>query len=65
MTNTKLLSDLIKKNGYTESNFARLIGLTSDVFKARMNDGNFGVIQVSRIYDVLNLPPYNDVFVFD
>lgn len=65
MVNTQLLVDTIQKNGYSKNSFAHAIGLSPKTFKKRLIDGNFGVVQVSKIYDILNLPTYNDIFIFD
>ena len=56
MTNTKLLSEEIRKNGYTMESLANEIGLSrTGLFNKMHNITEFRISEINKISTVLNL----------
>lgn len=62
MIKTNELRGIIAKNGYTQSDVARMIGITPKTFYEKMKIGVFGSDEIEVMIDKLNIDDPNSIF---
>lgn len=62
MIKTDELRGIIAKNGYSQSDIARKIGITPKTFYEKMKNGVFGSDEIQIMIDTLNIDNPSTIF---
>ena len=62
MVNTNMLRGVIAQNGKTQSDVAKMIGMTPKTFYMRMKKGVFGSDEIQIMIDKLNIDNPMEIF---
>ena len=62
MVNTAELRGVIAKNGKTQSDVAKMLGMTPKTFYLRMSKGVFGSDEIQTMIDELHIDNPMDIF---
>ena len=62
MINTNELRGIIAKNNKTQSDIAKMIGITPKTFYLRMRKGEFGSDEIQIMIDKLNIDNPMEIF---
>lgn len=62
MIKTDELRGIIAKNGYSQSDIAKMIGITPKTFYEKMRIGVFGSDEIEVMIDKLNITDPNAIF---
>ena len=62
MVNTAELRGVIAKNGKTQSDVAKMLGMTPKTFNLRMSKGVFGSDEIQTMIDELHIDNPMDIF---
>lgn len=60
--NPNALKAEIVKNGYTQEQVAKMVGLSGTTFYRRMRDGNFGLDTVNELIRILEIREPGPIF---
>lgn len=64
MVNTLELKSLIVKNGFTQKELAKLLGISSVSFNKKLNNVvEFKASEVQKLCNVLNIASFNEIFL--
>lgn len=62
MIKTNELKAVIVKNGYTQAEIAKIIGITPKTFYEKMKIGVFGSDEIQIMIDTLKIETPNEIF---
>lgn len=62
MVNTNELRGIIAKNGFSQTDIAKMLGITPKTFYDRMSKGIFGSDEIQIMIDRLNIDNPMDIF---
>ena len=62
MLNRNELKAAIARKGYTQTRLAEAIGVTPRTFFSKMKKGNFGLVEMDAMIDVLDIKNPKEIF---